>query len=1369
MLRSLCRLIVLILTVSLPAASAEEFTLRGRVLGPDGIPVGGAEVRLVIPPTEVELARLVLGGRTAPDPVSRAAADANGLFVLPVPRPMVAELHIEAPGYLPLRTDPLPLVESLDFPDAELTADAGLTVKVTGPDGTAFPGAVVVAAPRRQEGPRRLGFWNPGVRAGLADGEGTVKLPCGARETVNLAAGGLGQAPANLANRRAGKATLKLGAAPRVPILVRDAAGKGVAGAVVAVGRPPLPCAFTGPEGKALLPLAGEQPVTVADAALRRIDRSVGPPAGDNPQPVILTFPSSATVHGKAIDAVTRKPIAGALVGRAMENGPWAATDGQGLFSVSIPAGRAAVLRCVAAGYLGAGFTEVSPADTRGVTLALRPAAAVSGKVVDAKGQGLAGAVITSIPEMPGAGPRRAFVFGALADRNRAFSNAQGEFRLRGLDPEQVLTLNTRLAGFAPGSLRLEGLRPRETKSGVVVELKPGTSATGQVVDGEERPLAEATVSVRKALQGAAGPRMFINPFELAEEESSTTDQEGRFSIPDLGAGKYDLAIRRRGFAQKNLPGIEVAGDGSPTDIGRIVLEPGALLQGRVTDTAGQPIEGASVRVPPADRLAAAMDALNPGRENAATLADGWFSVEDLRAGDKVDLVVSRAGYSEQRLDGVEVPPPAPLEIQLRPASTISGTVVDPEEQPIPGASITALRSAGGARGGGMVFMARVVRPVGADDLGQFEIQDVEPGKITLTASATGYQQQSLPEVEVAAGENVEGLKFVLQPGAVVQGQVFAPDGSPAGGARVGPVRSTEGPLRGGGFEDSRTDGDGRYRLENLTPGPASIEANHDDHGRAVKDLEVKAGTTTLDLRFEGGYTVSGQVTDEGGAPVPDSWVELSPAGQPFNRQSARAGGDGNFRVEGVKNGDYTVEAFAKGFAAARDAATVKVNGAPVTGVAVTLKPGGAIVGTVTGLDPDAFSQVNIWVGSGARFGGGGMAQPDYKGNFRIDNLSPGRYQVNASLSNSGRQAKAEATLSADQAEIQVELQFGKGLTLSGRVLQAASPISGMTLWLNLTEGPGNFIGETDHEGRFSIEGLEEGVYTLQANHFQRGLSHRETVEVRSNRTITVNIPTGKVSARVVDAIDRAPVAGASAILASAEAGDPLPFGGSAALTNENGSFTLNNVGNGTYQLTVKKDGYATVSRTVMVQSGKDPVLEDIVLDPTEGLALRVQTSYGAFPESVRVAVIDGAGRPLTVVRRDTGENGSLRVGGVPPGTWELLIEAPGSAPAAIQAVAPGGPYALTLPPACRLQVAVKELAEAPVAAGLSLAGADGKLFRFLGWGAAVQTEVRFLTGQVLIENLPPGSWTATVRAADGRTWTGAVTATAGTPAALTL
>nr|MBP7149744.1 carboxypeptidase regulatory-like domain-containing protein [Acidobacteriota bacterium] len=794
----------------------------------------------------------------------------------------------------------------------------------------------------------------------------------------------------------------------------------------------------------------------------------------------------------------------------------------------------------------------------------------------------------------------------------------------------------------------------------------------------------------------------------------------------------------------------------------------GARVEGRVTDPAGAPIDDVTVMLIGGDAMAAAVAMMTGGEGQATTAADGWFRIDDRREGETVDIVFRREGYGPQRLSGIAAPTLTPLAVTLQPASSISGSVADGEGRPIAGAEVTATRALGGPRGPGMFMMFNFVRPVDTDEQGKFTVDGLEPGKISLSVNAAGWQPHAR-EVEVPAGEDVTGVAVVLEPGAVVEGRVVGPDGAPVSGAQVGPVAGRQGGpgprLRGA----VQTDGDGRYRLEELLPGPASIEAEKQGFGRAVRDIELRTGANELDLQFEGGPPVSGVVLDPDGAPVPNADVRLNVAGQPWGGPTASTAADGTFRFERVAPGEYELDAAARGFAPSRGEVRVQVESEAVSGLEVRLARGGAIAGTVTGLAPEEYPDVDVLVVCRESWS---MQRADvnFEGRFRVDGLAPCRYDVQGTVARTGRQARAEVELAAGAAEAAVELPFGLGLKLSGRVLLARQPVSGALVFASADNGRGTAPVRTDQEGKFNLEGLEADTYTVQVMEWSKGISHREVVVLDATRDITINIPTSRVAGRVLDAGDRQPIAGA--VVTLTREGDDNPMRGmagmGAATSAADGAFSIDHVAPGAWKLSARKDGYAVSGQLVSVMSGQDAGNVEVVLEPTEGLTLEVRLPGGRPASQVELALLDAAGQVMSTGTRQTGENGRVRLASAPAGSWELLIGAPGAAMLSTGVTAPGGPYAIELPPACRLQVRVADLVATRGSGAISLVGADGRQQRFLAWGGALN-ELRLVDGQINFEQLPPGQWTVYVRGDDGRTWRGTVATIPGAPASLSL
>ena len=1374
---------VLLPFVSLLAASFVAFPvlagipLTGRVLGPSGAPLPEARVMLLGDASMVELARLALAGTAHVEPVAAVSTDARGSFLLEAPRAGRYGVRIEAAGHAPVQAGLGGVVEETDLPDAELEADAGITVAVKSADGKPLPGALVVVRRDRSVRSFRGALWTPAPRVALTGPEGTARLARGAKELLIVGAAQPGQAPASRAGRLPASIALTLGTSAALPIEVRGADGTPAAGAIVLSVEAGLPLATLGADGRTalVLPADGLKVSIWADDDRSLETRLAPPPAEPQPpQRVMLALPGQTPVSGRVIDAQTRKPIPGALVSAPSEERAVTVADDGGRYTLRLPSARSSTIRANAPGYRSRGEAsaiEVTSTTPKGPTLALEPAARVEGTVADDTGRPLPGVPVTASEDDQRFGGGRRMVRRALRDAergDRARSDAQGRFRIGGLDPARGYTLSAELKGYAPAEVEVNGLRPRQTRGGIALVMKPGARAAGRVVDAEGRPLPGVEIRAGETPEGGGG-RFFSISFGEgdASRPDATTDADGVFALADLKPGRYDVTAKRRGFATKTVPGLEIAAAAAPVDLGTITLEPAARIEGTVTAPGGAPVEGVEVRALPGGPFPVLPGMRPPGDPDATTGSDGWFAIEDKRAGEKVDLMFWRTGYVTERRPGIEAGTAPPLEIELRPSSHVSGTVVA-GGKPLAGARVMLLRSVAGGSGMGAFVMFAGGDWAEADDTGRFEFESVEPGKISLQASADGYQEKKLDEIEVPAGEDVEGLQLALEPGAVLEGTVLLADGRPAIGARVAPVGS--GDRRGPSFTPSAatSDGDGRYRLEGLKSGPASVAATHGDYGRAVKDLELRPGANRLDLTFPGGQTVSGRVVDAGGAPIAGALVEVQSAGQRWGGNEARTGPDGSFAVEDVQDGSYELAATRQGFAPSVDGPKIEVKGAPVSGIVITLTPGGVLAGTLQGLAPEEFASVAVNAWAEAGWGSGNV---DFKGNYRITDLAPGRYTVRAMTRDAGRSATGQVEIVAGTPETRLDLDFGKGLTLSGRALLGEQPVAGAAIWARGRTVQGFGQGRTDADGAFSIEGLEPATYELTLNLWEKGLSYTETVELTESREITLRLPTMKVEGRVVDALDRAAVPGVSVTLAPEGQGEePGPFrGGYGGLSAESGRFSIVNVAPGTYRLSAKKEGYAAHTESVVVSSGQDVANLELSLDPTEGLSLQVRLPGGGIPDAVFASVLDAAGRSVTGGRYPTGEAGRVRLPTVPPGSWEVLVQAGNSAVATIQATAPGGPVPVQLAPATQLKLRVKDLEGSKVIATVRVTGADGRVHRTIGWGAGARAEVEAAEGRTAIDGLPAGSWTVTVTAPDGRAWQGSATTAPGVPTELVL
>jgi hypothetical protein len=1371
-IKALPPLLVLLLLPALAVeGAAAPIPVTGLVFGPPGgsagSPVAGARVLLIPTLGLDEAARLELAGKAHPDPTATAVTGADGAFRLEAPESGMWEVVVEAKGMVPQEILLQPLLEEIELPPVRLESDAKLEVRVAGPDGKPLAGARVLAAEMSGSRSFRRGdprSWRTSSRAALTDAKGVAVLPRSTGERLLVRAGVEGQPFAEQEDVGSGSATLRLAPGTAREIRVMEATGKvPVHGVWVRVGESRWIAGKTDADGRFSVPLAARSKMavglTVEDG--RQLETYVEPPKPEEKGPRTLLLPILEILAGRVVSAADGRPIAGALVWNQQ---PSAArrTGADGAYVLKVIAGRDAWPQAAAAGYLPADTRMGVPSGARrGPTLALEPALAAAGVVVDEQGRPVPGVQVQSSPH-PMAAIRGSFM---MLSGGVSRTSAAGRFRVSGLVAGVGYDLRLSKAGFAVARAEVPPLEPgRVGPSGgsdLRIVLRKGRIGFGRVVDQSDQPVVGARVELRPAQGGDR--RMSIMRLRAAAtvKYEGTADATGRFEVRDLPAGTWELTARGSGFAPLTVPGLAVPEGGGSTDLGTVVLGPGVGIEGYAVDPEGRPVPGAEIRLTEAsgDPMSRYMPQ-EDGPPAATSAQDGFFRIEDRRAGETVDLDASRSGYAPAVASSVQVPPDQPVRLVLQPSSTVEGRTVDPDGKPVAGAQILIHPSDPVAMGGRVrMFTAARSQSAVSDETGFFRIEDVIPGGFELQAMATGYQRSELDNLEVRPGQELRGLEVMLAPGAVIEGRVFSPSGQPLAGAEVGVVD----PAIHVFFGTATTDGDGRYRLDGVAPGARSVQAEHEDYRRAVKEVEVRLGENSVDLRLEGGVEISGRVVDEGGTPVASARVSLregSGMGS-WNQPSAASGADGSFKIDGVADGNYQLVAEKEGFARSRSGQELKVAGSSLSGLEVKLTTGGAIVGQISGLDFAELSKVQIW-GSGRQTG-----QVLVDGSYRIDHVEPGEHRVRASLSGGSRQAEGQVTLEPGAPEARLDLEFGNGLSLTGRVLRNGVAASGLNVVLS-GGGQSGRHGDTDHQGRFRFEGLDAGSYELQVFGFRSGSQHRESVEISADRDVLIELHTVAVSGRVVDAADQTPIPNAQVILMSAQPDETSPGQNSETTSDSRGLFRLRDVAEGSWKIRAVVAGYGPEEVDIQVDSNRPVDGVELSLEATEGVVLEVLLASGRPPDMVHTAVIDAADRVVSRGTYPPGEDGRVRVESVAPGTWELFLDSDGSASVVVPVTAPGNGGRVILPPAGGLSLKVPGLSEARVGARVKLTDASGKLFR-LPWGGQVMKEFDLQGGSRRFEKLPPGQWTLDVAATDGRTWTGSATVLPGGMAEVTL
>jgi hypothetical protein len=1333
-----------------PVSPAAPITVGGQIKGP--APKDARAMLIAVVP-DAESARLELLGKTGPEPVATVPVDADGTFHLQAPEAGMWKVMIQAPGFVPQEYGLTPLVETIDLPAVRLEKDLKTEVRVTGADGRPVAGARV-----RVVNPESQYNWRTPVRSGLTDAQGVIVLPRGANEGLLVRAGAPGLPFAERRDVRSSSLTLKLDAGRSRDVLVMDAAGKPVPGALVRIGEPLWTVGATSEDGLLSIPLAGRDKVKLSVLAGERSLSGYVEPARETERgPKELRLPATQALAGRIVSAADGRPVAGALVW-SDDPGAFRRAGADGAYRFEAVPGRQLALMGAAPGFFRQETDwTVQSQDRRAPTLALEPALALSGTVVDEQGKPVAGVEIKARLQ-PGSRPRTMAGWGS---GGTALTSAAGTFRFPALYAGLAHELTLTRRGFAVTRETVPPLEAGRPAAPARFVLRQGRTGAGRVVNQADQPVAGATVVLEPVASGDLVARINRGRDEAWRFEA-TAGADGRFEVPDLPPGRFDLTARGPGYAPITVPGLAVPEGGGRIDLGTIALVRGVALEGFVTGAGGKPVEGAriSLSTTSADPMAAAFRG-SDGPPAAITGQDGFFRVEDRRAGETVDVEVRRSGFARGSAPGVRVPSEEPLRIVLSPTSALEGRTVDPDGKPVAGARLFLNPTGPTAMGQGfVVFTDADTKQTFSGQDGAFRIEDVPSGTFGLKAEAAGRQSVERSNLEVTSGQDLKGVEVVLPAGAVIEGRVLA-SGRPVPGAEVQLVEPESSVAR---FTTrspyGAADGDGYYRIDGVTPGARTFQAEAKGFRKAVRELETREGGNALDFALEAGAQITGRVVDDAGSPVAAALVTLREGVSSWNLPNGVSGPDGGFTLSGVGDGTYRISARKEGFVSSGDGQEVAVAGSSVSGVEVTLTTGGAIVGQLTGLDFTELSQVSVWADDEFHTG---RVSPD--GNYRIEQVEPGERRVVASV-RGARQTEGRVTLEAGEREARLDLEFKDGHLLTGQVLRNGEPARGENVSLS---GPGvaGRWSEIDHEGRFRYEGLDSGAYELEVMDRRGQSSHKESVELSGDRDLRIELQTAPIAGRILDSLDKGPVSGVEVILLQPEGQKSQSFMRLEAVTDSRGEFRLPDVPEGDWRVRAVLAGYAPGEVAVHLDAGSPPDDLEIVLQATEGVTLEVVLPSGRPPDTIRTAVLDASGRVAATTTYPVGENGRVRVSSVAPGNWELLLDADGSAPISLPVTSPGNAGRVVLPLPGSLDLKVPALAGTRIGAKVRLTDANGKLFRS-PWGDALSA-FDLDAGAYKFERLAPGAWKVDVTADDGRTWTGTATVVPGGTAPVAL
>lgn len=556
----------------------------------------------------------------------------------------------------------------------------------------------------------------------------------------------------------------------------------------------------------------------------------------------VETLEKGMTIMGKVLDD-RGQPVAGATVmlTQWLYNAVCVLTDASGVFRLvcsSDPSDyrEAPVIVVEAPGYAPVQRAINLQSSSEALEFRLQRGRTITCRVVDTKGQPVAGAWTVAKP---------------FPD-NRSYSvwleptNDRGEFQVPNA-PQGNVTLTIGKQGYGP-------IRDHEvpaSEEDVVLTMKRTMSIHGTVTDaktGEPVPHFEiAEVYESGGRTRTSDPVAFAEgKYKVSINEMQPDPQQFKVSAVGYEPTTSDQIKMHEGeraidFKLTRSTSFNEATGGRPREQARPTGP--RRITGMVRDEQGKPVPDAIIRTCPSMG------------EEVVTNAKGTFTFK-LRINEMREEMTYLLVRQKERNLGVAVELDTSMDtvnVTLAPGTILSGKVIDVEGKVIPSAelSLTFWTSSIG-------YSNRELTEI--DKAGHYEIRAVPPGhKYSVNASAKGYGTRYVQvNTGGAANERIEVEPLVLSVANLSASGIVVDDfGQPVSGIRISAYGNGQ-PSR-----ETFTDEKGQFTIENICPGPLSIQAN--SQRQAPRRFRGRA-------RVEGGATdikVVVEELDERGRPVP--------------------------------------------------------------------------------------------------------------------------------------------------------------------------------------------------------------------------------------------------------------------------------------------------------------------------------------------------------------------------------------------------------------------------------------------------------------------------------------------------------------------
>ncbi|MFH0944593.1 MAG: carboxypeptidase regulatory-like domain-containing protein [Planctomycetota bacterium] len=738
--------------------------------------------------------------------------------------------------------------------------------------------------------------------------------------------------------------------------------------------------------------------------------------------------------------------------------------------------------------------------------------------------------------------------------------------------------------------------------------------------------------------------------------------------------------------------------EGGATEVGS-AARPAGSVSGRVVDSAGRPLAGVTVKEEWWGSL--------PHADPVKSGPDGSFRLEGLRR-TLVTILAEMEGLAMRWTPGRTIVKPGEevsgVEIVMFPDRPIRGRIASAVGLPVSGASVRC----GEERFG----HAWPVTDAVSDAVGRFKLGPIpDVGTYEIKVSASGYRPVERSRVEPGASLEIE----LTATGRIEVVPVSEDTGKPVRPARLvvmavsgdEHVEDGSGMRLVGRFEAEQegievgpdryavpTDGSGRFRVrveaDGFLPGWTDVVKMEgaEDVGPFTVLMDRGGGIRGVVVLAETGEPIAGAVVQlavRGAESVTNGRTWSGTNRQRFfQKAQRRTNGQGQFAFDVLPVDRYAIRAQAEGYPAVLVEDLEARRGDESEPIRIEIPEGGALFGTVIGLDGKP--QANAKVVARQASGFGVSVATDGEGDYRISPLAPGFYRVElaetprwrwtwfyldrvsgGSSSSSSDEYPVEVR-SGQEVRIDLDQRAGKG-AVAGTILFNGRPQKDLEVRALPAGEPGRekridastwdrlpVLARSDASGFFRIEGIPAGTWDLLVTGRMRTPLATRRIEVRAGaeETVDLSVAACRLRGEVVDAGTGMPVPGATVRATRIQDAEDQRNSWK-GFTSRTGEFASGLLPVGDYTIEARTESSISSQERVSLGEGEERSLR-LTLEPAGSLRVAIQPA-GWIRRDLTLRLTDeSTGEEHPILHERTEPDGSLLLLSIRPGTYRLLV-----------------------------------------------------------------------------------------------------------------